>query len=181
MKPVTVEKLSKTMSYALRHHPEEFALAVSESGQVHIKLLAEALSSKLAVEITVAEILHVVEQDSKQRFTVTGELIKAAQGHSFPVQLGLVAQVPPATLFHGTIEAFVPSIMSEGLKAGKRQQVHLSASHETAVTVGSRRGTPTVLIIEALKAHESGIQFFLTENSVWLTDHVPAEFVHSEH
>ena len=168
------------MSHALRHAPSEYALTLSETGHVRLTELASALTVKLGSKITVEQVLEVVAQDSKQRYSVTGSLIRAAQGHSIPVRLGLVATTPPEFLFHGTVWASVTPIMSEGLKPGKRQHVHLSASKETALTVGARHGVPTILTVSALKAHEAGVEFFLSENNVWLVAHLPAKFITAE-
>ena len=67
--------------------------------------------------------------------------------------------------------------MSEGLKAGKRQYVHLSEDRQTAVAVGQRYGKPVVLEIRAMQMHRQGSRFFQAENGVWLTDGVPPSFI----
>jgi putative RNA 2'-phosphotransferase len=46
-----------------------------------------------------------------------------------------------------------------------------------AVRVGSRRGKPIVLQVDAGKMHDAGFQFFLSVNGVWLIDSVPAVFL----
>jgi putative RNA 2'-phosphotransferase len=67
--------------------------------------------------------------------------------------------------------------LSEGLKPQARKQVHLSADEATAHRIGQRHGKPTILVVEALRMHAKGFLFFLADNGVWLTDHVPAEFL----
>ena len=57
---------------------------------------------------------------------MSGELIRANQGHSVEVDLQLEEREPPETLYHGTVERFLPSILEEGLIRGKRHHVHLS-------------------------------------------------------
>ena len=64
-----------------------------------------------------------------------------------------------------------------GLIAGSRQYVHLSSDKETAVKVGKRHGSPTVLLIESGKMQQAGFEFFLSENNVWLTRNVPSEYI----
>jgi putative RNA 2'-phosphotransferase len=71
----------------------------------------------------------------------------------------------------------VTSILHSGLNKGKRHQVHLSADIQTARKVGQRKGKPVVFRVEALKMHERGLPFFVSENGVWLTDHVPVEYL----
>jgi putative RNA 2'-phosphotransferase len=127
--------------------------------------------------LTLETVLAVVANDTKSRFTVAGELIRAAQGHT--TQVGPVGQVqaPPATLFHGTTATAADSIMATGLHPGSRRDVHLSADLDTATTVGARRGDPVILTVDAAAAHAAGLQFRVADNGVWLTSAVPAEFI----
>jgi putative RNA 2'-phosphotransferase len=67
---------------------------------------------------------------------VTGELIRANQGHSIDVDLQLDEREPPETLYHGTVERFLASILEKGLVRGKRHHVHLSQEVDTARKVG---------------------------------------------
>ncbi|MBL4633718.1 MAG: RNA 2'-phosphotransferase, partial [Kofleriaceae bacterium] len=46
-----------------------------------------------------------------------------------------------------------------------------------AEAVGQRRGKPVVLIVDALKMHEAGHEFFMSANGVWLTSAVPSQFI----
>ncbi len=80
-------------------------------------------------------------------------------------------------LYHGTVERFLDAIFQEGLSKGKRHHVHLSAKPETAIQVGARRGSPVLLTVAADQMVNAGHDFFLSNNGVWLTDHVPAEFI----
>ena len=127
------------------------------------------------------ELLHeVVATSDKQRFSLSedGLRIRANQGHSIPdVNLELSPSTPPDQLFHGTVDRFIPSIRKTGLAKRSRNHVHLSSDIETALNVGSRRGTPILLKVDAKKMHEAGFQFFLSANGVWLTDSVPIEFI----
>ena len=170
-------KLSKTMSFALRHNPGAFQLTLTPEGWVDLGELAAAFSKHFSVQVSVADILDVVEADTKQRFIVEDTSIRAAQGHSVQVDLGLVAVQPPVLLFHGTVAEAVQPILREGLKPGKRMFVHLSQLVETATAVGARRGEPVLLQVHAVAAFKSGVEFFKSENNVWLTAHVPAEFI----
>jgi putative RNA 2'-phosphotransferase len=85
--------------------------------------------------------------------------------------------MPPAVLYHGTVERFLASIRRDGLQKGERRHVHLSATPETAVAVGRRRGHPIVLEVAATEMVSRGFVFYRSENGVWLTDHVPPEFL----
>jgi len=171
-------KASKFMSLVLRHKPEEIGLGLDANGWAEMGELIEKAGAH-GVALTRAVIEEVVATSDKQRFAIdeTGDRIRANQGHSVDVDLGLSPQLPPDTLFHGTGEKSVGAIRTEGLKAGRRQHVHLSRDEETAVKVGSRHGRPVVLRIAAGRMHEQGHAFFLSTNGVWLTDCVPSQFI----
>ena len=102
---------------------------------------------------------------------------RANQGHSVEVDLGLAPAQPPEKLYHGTVGRFLGGIQKEGLRAGERQFVHLSADVETALSVGRRRGKPVVIQIAAGRMYEDGYQFFLSANGVWMTKEAPAAYL----
>jgi len=62
-------------------------------------------------------LLQVVEQDGKQRYSLSedGRRIRANYGHSIPVDLGLEPLAPPEFLFHGAVTRFLEAIKAEGL------------------------------------------------------------------
>jgi putative RNA 2'-phosphotransferase len=104
-------------------------------------------------------------------------MIRASQGHSVAVELGLPAVTPPPVLFHGTVPRFLASIRERGLRPGRRVHVHLSAAEATAAAVGQRRGTPVILRVDAARLHAAGQEFFLAANGVWLTGPVPPAYL----
>jgi putative RNA 2'-phosphotransferase len=116
---------------------------------------------------------EIVAASDKHRFEVHNGRIRAAQGHSVPVDLGLPPLAPPPVLYHGTVARFLDSILERGLDRGRRRFVHLSPDVATARVVGGRRGQPIILRIDAAGAHADGLLFFQAANGVWLTEHVP--------
>lgn len=165
---------SKQISYILRHHPESVGLTLDANGWVSVEKLC------LAVGITYDELVQIVWTNNKQRFEfdVTGELIRARQGHSISVDLGLKPVEPPAVLYHGTKEEFMPLIRVEGIRAMSRQFVQLSESTETAQEVARRRkGKSTLLTIAAHQMYIEGYEFFRSANNVWTTRKVPPKYL----
>ena len=84
----------------------------------------------------------------------------------------LVRREPPETLYHETVERFLPTILAEGFDRGRRHLIDLSKDVETARRVGARRGKPMVLRVDAGRMHRDGLRVFLSANGVWLTDSV---------
>ncbi len=172
-------KISKILSLLLRHNPEKAGITLDKNGWTDVGELIGKFSVKF-FPIDLEMLTEVVEKDNKKRYSFNTDQtkIRANQGHSIPVDLGLEPVMPPEILFHGTVPRFIPSIRENGLRKGSRQYVHLSKDKETAVHVGIRRGKPVILEIQARAMASKGYTFYLSENKVWLTDFVPAEFIH---
>jgi putative RNA 2'-phosphotransferase len=176
--PIDPVQLSKFLSFVLRHKPDAIGLTLSQDGWVEVDDLlqkANAAGTPFGRE----ELLRVVATSDKERFSVSedGSRVRAAQGHSLSVELGLRLQEPPAVLYHGTATRFLESIRSSGLKPQARQQVHLSSDEATAELVGRRHGKPIVLKVDARAMHATGFLFYIADNGVWLTDEVPPKFL----
>lgn len=169
-------KVSKYLSRHLRHQPERIGITLDEHGWVEVDTLLRAAAAH-GLRFTRAELDHVVAVDDKQRFTVEGARIRANQGHTVEVDLGLPAAEPPAYLYHGTVARSLDAIRAEGLRPMNRHHVHLSADRGTATRVGARRGRPVVLSVDAGAMHGAGHVFQVSANGVWLTDRVPPEFL----
>lgn len=171
-------RVSKFLSLVLRHKPEHVGLRLDYAAWAQVDELL-ACSDRAGLTLTRELVAEVVESSDKQRFTMTadGARIRANQGHSIDVDLGLGATVPPEVLFHGTARRSLEGIRALGLVSRSRQHVHLSLDEPTAVAVGRRHGKPVVLRIAAGKMHEAGHEFYRSKNGVWLTDRVPVEFI----
>ncbi|WP_299485397.1 RNA 2'-phosphotransferase [Acaryochloris sp. IP29b_bin.137] len=173
-----LKSVSKFLSYVLRHRPDAIDLKLDSGGWANISELLQCAANHDHV-LTEEIIRAVVVQNDKQRFRLSddGQLIRANQGHSIPVDLDLQALNPPCPLFHGTAKRFLESIMARGLLPSGRQYVHLSTAYETAIAVGKRHGHPIILEIKAQQMHQDGFLFYRSENGVWLTEYVPANYL----
>jgi putative RNA 2'-phosphotransferase len=171
-------KTSKFLSLVLRHEPARIGITLDSAGWTDVDALLAA-SAAHGVHITRDELAQIVATSDKQRFALSpdGARIRANQGHSVEVELELAPAVPPAILYHGTVDRFLDSIRAQGLVKGERHHVHLSADLATAEKVGGRRGKPVVLTVRAADMVAAGHTFFVSANGVWLTDAVPAAFL----
>ncbi len=169
---------SKFLSLILRHQPEKIGLSLDANGWANLDELLR-LSAAKGRWFTRALIEEVVATNDKQRFVFNEDrsMIRANQGHSVSVNLGLVPVTPPPVLFHGTATRFLESIRQQGLLKGNRQHVHLSPDESTASKVGQRHGKPVVLKIAAGKMQLVGHSFYRSDNGVWLTEQVPPAFL----
>lgn len=173
-----ITETSKFLSMVLRHKPSVIGLSLDHSGWASVdELLAKAVIANHSISRTLLE--QVVESSDKKRFALSddGLRIRANQGHSVEVELGLPSLVPPTLLYHGTAMRFLESILAEGLSKRSRHHVHLSESQDTAMAVGRRYGQPILLAVDSQTMAAQGHLFYRSENNVWLTDHVPTKYL----
>ncbi len=171
-------RTSKFLSLVLRHQPDAAGITVDAHGWAEVGALLRGMTDA-GVPCDLQALREIVRTDEKQRYTFNedGTKIRASQGHSFPVDLGLTQTDPPQVLWHGTATRFLADIMKEGLKPMSRQYVHLSPDAETAYRVGIRHGKPVILRVDAQRMAQDGMRFFRAENGVWLTDAVPPQYL----
>ncbi|UFH33966.1 RNA 2'-phosphotransferase [Chryseobacterium sp. C-71] len=173
------KKIKQFLSYVLRHHPELIDLTLDENGWANVDELITKSKRDSYQGFTFEELDEIVETNDKKRFIFNEDKtrIRASQGHSIDINLDLIPQQPPAFLYHGTAQNNVESILEKGIEKRNRQHVHLSIDKETATNVGMRHGKPIILTISTGKMFEDGIEFYLSENEVWLTDFVEAKYI----
>jgi putative RNA 2'-phosphotransferase len=170
------ESLGRLLAYVLRHHPDAAGVTLDPAGWVDVDELVAGLR-RTGRRVGADDVRAVAVADAKGRYELRDGRIRAAQGHSVDIDLGLEPLAPPAVLYHGTVERSVPSILADGLRPGSRTAVHLSVDVPTALSVGRRRGRPVVLVVDAAAAHAAGREFRRASNGVWLTDAVPARYL----
>lgn len=169
---------SKFLSFVLRHRPQAIGITLDRAGWTDVAALLEALA-RGGRPLSLQALETIVETSDKRRFAFNADhsRIRANQGHTVSVDLGLEAVAPPAILYHGTARRFLAGILRNGLSKRRRHHVHLHADRTVALAVGQRRGEVALLSIDAAAMHGRGHAFYVTANDVWLTDSVPPEFI----
>ena len=169
-------RISKFLSKHLRHKPHEIGLTLDDAGWADVDELLAACA-RHGIVLTRDDLQHIVENSDKQRFALESNRIRANQGHTVEVDLGLAARRPPEVLYHGTVAAVLATIRAEGLTPMGRHDVHLSSDVDTAWRVGARRGKPIVLTVQAEAMYQQGYEFRVSANGVWLVAEVPPRFL----
>jgi len=172
-------KLSKEISYALRHAPWEYELELDENGWVDLYQLLDALKlDNNWQDLTVDNIKEMIEKLEKKRHEISNEMIRALYGHSTPNRIKIQEHKPPEFLYHGTANRFLNQIKKNGLLPMSRQYVHLSTDIKTAQIVGKRRDKkPIILKIYSGKAYEEGIIFYHGNENIWLADKIDSKYI----
>lgn len=173
-KNMDLTRVSRYLSLILRHKPEVAGIELDKHGWAKVSELLPAM------KIDMETLEEIVRTDEKGRYSFNDDhsKIRANQGHSIDVDVELERQYfMPAVLYHGTSWKNVDSIMKTGINSGGRKYVHLSGDKETALKVGKRHGKPVVLEIDTFRMHINGFIFYKSKNGVYLTEHVPAEYI----
>ena len=169
-------KISKFLSFLLRHRPKKFGLDTDRYGFADFNKVFRILLERFP-GIEIKDVNDLVESDSNKRFQVKDGMIRARYGHSIEIEPLEECRNVPDVLFHGTSSKSLDSIVKEGLKPGRRRFVHLSLSVEEAMRVGRRKDiNPSILKIDAKRANIDGLKFWKEEN-IYLTEEIPSQYI----
>jgi len=164
----------REISYLLRHNPEE--LSMDKNGWVDVDELLKK------IKISFEDLQWIVDNNDKKRFSFDNSMdrLRANQGHSLKVDVELKVKVPPKFLYHGTTSKNVKIIKKQGLSKMKRNHVHLSSDYDTALNVASRyckNDTPYIFKIDTYPMIVDKVNFYQSENGVWLVDFVDSKYI----
>jgi len=170
------ERLSRFLTFLLRHKPKDYPLAIDREGFAPWQEVVDMVQERF-YDVTEEQIRSLIAGAEKKRFEIRGDKVRATYGHSFPVDLGGTAAEPPAELYFGAARDLAESMLLGGLKPRDRPYVHLSVSAEEAESVAKRHDpAPAILIVDAQAAHAEGIRFY-ESGPLFLVENVPAKFL----
>lgn len=178
--------LSKSLSWLLRHGAIKEGLNIRTDGFIDLDeiLSHQTFRQKNCTEV---DIKRLVKNDNKNRFTMVESNIegkwklKANQGHSISQvgELGLrkicEKSEVPSIVVHGTYSRYWHLIKGEGLRRMNRNHIHFAISDSVDQKQGEqqisgiRENCQILIYIDVLKAMESGIEFYISENNVVLS------------
>lgn len=151
------QRLSRAMSYALRHDRELACEADQDGGDAEtrcdaagwcqVDILAEHLKAG-GTPARPGELLSVASSPGEPRFEVEGLRIRALYGHSWPVDITRRQDVRrDGPLYHATNIESLQQILGAGLGllSMTRQYVHLAEDPSRAIASARRRGKPILL------------------------------------
>lgn len=170
-------RLSKFLSLVLRHRPDDFGLRMDEQGFVLVEDIVDVIVAEDILAEDVEETLQeLIEGAERPRFEIVEGRIRALYGHSSRIRLDYPEDDPPVELYHGAGVPAARRIVQEGIKPAGRAYVHLSATEEEALSVGSRQTEEPVLIrVDTAHARSEGVRFHQASEMIWLCGPVPAE------
>lgn len=174
-------RLSKLLSYILRHNPRILHTDVDEEGylEIDVQEVARRLRKLRGYEwVREEDILEILRNDEKGRFEIKRGRIRALYGHTIKKVRIKYEEAEINVLFHGTTRRKVARIQTEGLKPMRRNYVHLSPSIEEARIVGGRREGETVILkIDAAKMKKDGLKIWKASERVYLARYIPPRYI----
>jgi putative RNA 2'-phosphotransferase len=167
-------KVSRYMSYLLRHNPEN--LKMDRYGFVDLDEFLEKVNQRFHIDKEL--ICEIVDQSNRKRFEIVGNMIRALYGHTIPVKLELEEDKVVNVVYHGTTPDAASKILKVGLKPMKRKWVHLSPTIEIATEIGLRRTRkPVILEIDAEAARKAGVKFYKAIDKVYICGNVAPTYI----
>lgn len=178
-------RLSKFLSGALRHFPEDAGLSLDDGGWTAFESAVDAVTKQYdwatrehVEAVVVTDPKGRCERDPVGEGGRSGGRIRAAYGHSVDVDLDPEETPVPDRLYHGTAPRNVDSILAEGLKPMNRQKVHLSGTRAAALSVGRRHADdPVLLVVDAERLQSAGQRVVKRGVDVYTTDRVSSEYL----
>lgn len=173
-------RISKAMTYILRHGIVERSLSMDNEGYIKMNDLMKQSEMK---DATIEDVKRIVETSDKKRFSIKDLsqddiFIRANQGHSKNVgdmindeTLLQKCDKPFPMCVHGTDRGSWKKIQKSGLSPMGRKHIHLAsglADDETVIS-GMRKSARVIIHIDMQKAMDRGKTFYLSTNGVILT------------
>jgi len=170
------EQLGRLVAGCLRHFPADLGLSMDGRGWVDLNKLCQVVASRhrwADRELIVA----LVSSDSKHRYEIRGDKVRARYGHSVDVQLDH-PENRLARLYYGASEEEADRILEIGIKPASQRYVHLSTTPEKAWHVATfRTGNPRVIQVDAAAAQAAGVKMMTVSDDIVISEMIPAGFL----
>ena len=182
-------RLSKAMSYVLRHGAAAEGVPVTRDGWITLPDLLAYLARKRH-PVALADVQRIVSRDTKQRYLLTPPAatggpwrIRANQGHSIAVEVvmtPITAAIPGVAVVHSTFRRHLDAIKREGLSRMSRQHVHfakLERHHlekplrgsDALRRAGARVNAEVLVVLDVERALADGLVLLQSANNVVLS------------
>ena len=170
------EQLGRLVAGCLRHFPGDLGLVMDSRGWVDLTRLSQVVASRhrwASRDMIVA----LARSDSKQRFEISGDKVRARYGHSVDVELDHPDNELPR-LYYGASEEEADRILEIGIKPASQRYVHLSTTPEKAWHVATfRTGNPRVIQADSAAAQAAGVRMMTVSDDIVISETIPARFL----
>lgn len=173
----SIHSASKYVSWILRHKPDLIGETLDEHGWVDIDKLIIGVQKKYKFfNRFVLDAIVLPNNKHQYQYDDSNTKIRASQGQSIPVDLGMELVVPPDTLYHGTSLRFMNNIRRFGIRSMNRNYVYLTTDIKSAIESGCSHGVPYLIEIDTRKMYADKYAFYMNAKGMYLTDYVPSKY-----
>jgi putative RNA 2'-phosphotransferase len=173
--------LGRMLALVLRHAPEKFGVEMDLNGWVNSRELSESIQ-KQRRHFHWLRGWHfeaIANADTKGRYQVEGEMIRATYGHSIELELDLPTDNIPEALYWPCETEAVDTHLELGITAGDRNHVHLSKTIANAMEAGHVRiSRPAILEVDTTRAIADGQIIWRAGTTVFLCEEMPADYLY---
>jgi putative RNA 2'-phosphotransferase len=170
---------SKTISYFLRHAPNELGIELDSDGWTNLSEFLILLNKKNSINVEPKDIEYYLENSEKKRFEIDikNDKIRAKYGHSVNIKINYEELTSPIDLYHGTSKTNLEDIKQYGILKMSRQFVHISSDYNLAVLTAKRHSKD--IIIFKLNTTEFMKKFKILNagNGIYLVDHIDFKYL----
>ncbi len=178
-------RLSRLLSFILRHSPQSIKVEMDEEGWVNVDDIVYGIKNfwrnrEQYQWVTREHITALVMLDPKGRFELKNNMIRARYGHNITLNVEIKYEEDKhvKTLYHGTSNERLKSILKEGIKPMRRKYVHLTLDPSEACETARRHsGTAIILKVDAECLRKNGYKIFIGSYRVRLVKYVPPECI----
>lgn len=156
-RPIDPIRLSKTLSFLLRHKPEVGNL-VLEEGWAPVEKAAKAAAKLMRRKVRVEDIVALVSESKPKRFDVENGRIRARTLGQSPGNKGVR---PPDIVYHATTGSRVEAALQAERLSVPGKPLFLSTDESAAWRVAHRLddADPRVLYVDTTRARRHGVRF----------------------
>jgi RNA:NAD 2'-phosphotransferase (TPT1/KptA family) len=161
------QQLTSLLEHMLRNDPAHYGLDVDEFGAAALQDVA--LAAAREIPWVLKEHIVGIAGEPHSDLMIEEELIQYYSGHLYPV-VHPQPVTPPRTLYLATNPMLVNTWLRNGAEPLLRRYLLLFASEDEAwhhATAVESVHSPTVFTVAALKASQSGTQFFVCDRTYY--------------
>ncbi len=176
-----VEGVGRILAGMLRHFPENYGIRLNDHGWVKIYTIIPVIRAQKRNFwwLTPFHVEALVETDPKGRYQINdrGE-IRAAYGHTIPINVDDMPTDVPAKLYYQTTDEELEFIRETGISPSDKSWIHLSLTARQAFVSGLFHiDSPAVVDIDAAALEEAGYPVYRATEDVFLVGEIPPQFV----
>tara|TARA_B100000700_G_scaffold174398_1_gene192572 strand:+ start:408 stop:1103 length:696 start_codon:yes stop_codon:yes gene_type:complete len=173
--------MARKLALVLRHAPEKFDLEMDINGWIDVRDIVRKFKDggrRPQHWLRPHHLRAISETDTKGRYEVRGNMMRATYGHTVEIELDLPSNDIPDSLYYPSDPAEAENLVEVGISPGGRSHVHLSASIRYAAEAGRvHHNDPAIIEVDTARMVASGETIWHAGVTVFLAENVAGEYL----